>query len=80
MSSEDSRNSSNNGNESTEIPFDNKNVDDATEHIHRTNETNLASLNLKNNNRINMENKLRPPASPYAIIGIIKSLTARRYF
>lgn len=82
MSPQDSCNSAENGNSnsSTGKTSENNYYDDATEHIHHKNETNLANLNLKKKkNRTNMDNNLRYHASPDAIIGVMTSLIGRGY-
>lgn len=62
---------------STRNTSENNDDDDATEHIHRNNETNLADLNINNNHNIkNVENNIRLLASADAIIKAMTSLMA----
>lgn len=80
MFSGDSRNSGKMKYSLTAKAFEINKVDDRAEHIHRNNETNLANLNLNNNNiRKNVENNISPHSSGDTIINVMTSRIDRGY-
>lgn len=80
MTSQDFRNSGNNGDSPNGNTSGNNNDENTTNNINNNNEINLSNLNLiNNNNEATVENNLRDAVSSDTIIGIIANRIDRGY-